>query len=107
MLAEVVTVILLLQMQASFIVSFTVCFSHSSDIRFQLRQQFLLGDTAQCTEVITHTDVFQVVQFTEYTHLAEFADSRNKKEAQILSQTFKRTEKLAHFVAELLLKRNI
>ena len=56
---------------------------------------------------VTHTDVFQVVQFTEYTHLAEFADSRNKKEAQILSQTFKRTEKLSHFVAELLLKRNI
>ena len=106
-LAEMITVVLPLQMQAGLFVSFTVGFGHLPDVGFQLCQQFLLGDAAEGTEVIAHTDILQIVQFAEDAQLAELADTRDKKETEILTQPLERTEELAHLVAKLLLQKRI
>ena len=94
-------------MRTSFLVSFAVGFGHLPDVGFQLCQQFLLGDAAEGTEVIAHTDILQIVQFAEDAQLAELADTRDKKKTEILPQPLERTEELAHLVAKLLLQKGI
>lgn len=74
-----ITVILPLQMQACLLVSLIISLGHPLNIGFQLRQQFLLGDAAEGTEVIAHTDILQIVQFAEDAQLAELADTRDKR----------------------------
>ena len=100
MLAEVVTVILLLQMYASLFVSFLVRFCHPFDIRLQFSQQFLLRNATKSAEIITHTDILKIVQFAEDTQLTEFTDTRQEKKAEILSQPFERTEEFTHLIAK-------
>lgn len=102
-----ITVILPLQMQACLLVSLIISLGHPLNIGFQLRQQFLLGDAAEGTEVIAHTDILQIVQFAEDAQLAELADTRDKKKTEILPQPLERTEELAHLVAKLLLQKGI
>lgn len=106
-LTEMITVILPLQMQACLLVSLIISLGHPLNIGFQLRQQFLLGDAAEGTEVIAHTDILQIVQFAEDAQLAELADTRDKKKTEILPQPLERTEELAHLVAKLLLQKGI
>ncbi len=74
---------------------------------FNCVQQFLLGDAAEGAEVIPHTDVLQIIQFTEDAQLAELADSRDKKKTKILPQPLERTEELTHLIPKLLLQKGI
>lgn len=70
-------------MQACLLVSLIISLGHPLNIGFQLRQQFLLGDAAEGTEVIAHTDILQIVQFAEDAQLAELADTRDKRNGDI------------------------
>ena len=96
MLAEMITVIPLFQMNTCFLESFVVRFGHPLDVRFQFRQQLLLGDAADSAEVIAHADILQIVQLAEDTHLAELADAGDEKEAEILPHTLEGAEEIAH-----------
>ena len=87
MLAEMIPVILPLQMRTGSFVRLTVRQSHPLDVRTKLVQQLPLGDAAYRAEVIPHTDVLQIIQLAEDAHLAELADSRDKEETKILPQS--------------------
>ena len=85
-LTEMIAVVLPFQVSASFLISPIVCLGHSLDVRFQVCEQFLLGDAAECTEIIVHADVLQIIQFAEDAQLAELADAGDEEKAKILPQ---------------------
>ncbi len=87
MLAEMIPVILPLQMRTGCFVRLAVRPSHPLDVRTKLVQQLPLGNAANRAEVIPHTDVLQIIQLAEDAHLAELADSRDKEETKILPQS--------------------
>ena len=104
MLAEMITVILLFQVGTCLLEGLVVRLGHPLDVRLQFRQQLLLGDAADSTEVITHANVLQIVQFAEDTHLAELADARDEKETEILPHPLEGTEEITHDSPQLALQ---
>ena len=107
MLAEMIPVILPLQMRTGCFVRLAVRPSHPLDVRTKLVQQLPLGDAAYRAEVIPHTDVLQIIQLAEDAHLAELADSRDKEETKILPQSLEGTEKLTQLIPKLLLQGDV
>ena len=102
-----ISVILLLQMHASFFIRFIVGLRHLFDIYLELSTQLLFGDTADCAVIIPHADILQIVQLTEDAHLAELADTCQKHKTQIRITFFKRTKKVAHNITDFFLCRII
>ena len=62
------------------------------------------GYTTDSTIIISHADILQIIQFTENTHLTEFANTCQEKETKIFSLCFQGTKEFPHFFSKFILQ---
>ena len=91
-------------MGASLLIGFIISLRHHFNISFQLCTQFPFGYTTDSTIIISHADILQIIQFTENTHLTEFANTCQEKETKIFSLRFQGTKEFPHFFSKFILQ---
>ena len=70
--AEMIAVIILLQLKAGLLIALTVPFCQIAYVFFKIVCQLLSADAADGRVLFIHRNVYKIIKVAEYTYLAEF-----------------------------------
>ena len=97
-----ITVIELCQLFQALLIRQPQSLAHSLNVRFHLRGQLGLADTADGRVLVEQTDVVEVVEFAEDAELRELGDTRDEGELQVWVELLQGAVEVLHDAAERL-----
>ena len=95
-----ITIIVLFQFCQHFITRYLHFFRQQIQIIAHLLLYFFFRNTADGSIRFVHTDVLDIIQFTEDAQLGKLRDSGQKHIAQIRVTGFQRTVEVTHHIAK-------
>ena len=95
-----VTVVIVLEFLHGLFAAYAHPFGQNVQVLVHLSGHFLFCDAADGSVFRQHTDILNVIQFTENAQLRELGDSGKEHETQVRIASFERTIKVAHDVTQ-------